>query len=78
ELNTLSKRGEWDEMGRLIDDDILNAFAVVGAPHEVPKMLNARFGDLVDRLNFYTPYEGAGGSTIPKMLGALRESGRPE
>ena len=78
ELNTLSKRGEWDEMGRLIDDDILNAFAVVGAPHEVPKMLNARFGDLVDRLNFYTPYDGAGGSTIPKMLGALRESGRPE
>src|SRR6202008_919749 len=31
ELNTLSKQGEWDEMGRLIDDDILNAFAVVGS-----------------------------------------------
>ena len=29
ELNTLSKRGEWVEMGELIDDDMLDAFAVV-------------------------------------------------
>ena len=29
ELNTLSKRGEWVKMGELIDDDILNAFAIV-------------------------------------------------
>jgi probable F420-dependent oxidoreductase len=29
ELNTLSKRGEWEKMGELIDDGILNAFAVV-------------------------------------------------
>ena len=29
ELNTLSKRGEWVKMGELIDDDMLNAFAVV-------------------------------------------------
>ena len=32
ELNTLSKRGEWVKMGELIDDDVLDAFAVVG-PH---------------------------------------------
>src|SRR6202011_4389530 len=25
ELNALSKRGEWDEMGRRIDDEVLNA-----------------------------------------------------
>src|SRR5580692_2093551 len=30
ELNTLSKRGEWAEMGRRIDDEILDAFAVRG------------------------------------------------
>ena len=29
ELNTLSKRGEWVKMGELIDDDVLDAFAVV-------------------------------------------------
>ena len=30
ELNTLSKQGEWDEMGRRIDDEVLDAFAVQG------------------------------------------------
>ena len=32
ELNTLSKQGKWVEMGTLIDDEILNTFAVVGEP----------------------------------------------
>ena len=32
ELNTLSKQGEWAKMGTLIDDEILNTFAVVGEP----------------------------------------------
>src|ERR1700722_14736651 len=29
ELNTLSKRGEWVKMGEIIDDEVLDAFAVV-------------------------------------------------
>ncbi len=32
ELNALSKHGKWTEMGDLIDDEILNTFAVVGRP----------------------------------------------
>jgi len=35
ELNRLSKEGQWDEMGRRIDDELLDAFAVVGEPHEI-------------------------------------------
>ena len=31
ELNTLSKRGAWDDMAALIDDDVLTTFAVVTA-----------------------------------------------
>jgi probable F420-dependent oxidoreductase len=57
ELNTLSKRGEWVEMGELIDDSILETFAVVGAPEEVPGAIKARYGDLLDRLSFYAPYK---------------------
>ena len=55
ELNSLSKRGEWVEMGRLIDDDILRTFAVVCEPGEVPAQVVARFGDIVDRFTAYTP-----------------------
>jgi probable F420-dependent oxidoreductase len=49
ELNRLSKEGKWKEMGTLIDDDVLSAFAVVGEPDDVAKQIKARFGDLVDR-----------------------------
>ena len=35
ELNTLSKRGEWVKMGELIDDDVLDAFAVVAPIEQV-------------------------------------------
>ncbi len=35
ELNGLSKQGEWVKMGTLIDDEILNTFAVVGEPEQI-------------------------------------------
>jgi probable F420-dependent oxidoreductase len=56
ELNRLSKAGEWAQMGELITDDIVDAFAVTAEPEAVPAALLARFGDLVDRLAFYAPY----------------------
>ncbi|MEZ5296058.1 MAG: LLM class flavin-dependent oxidoreductase [Ilumatobacteraceae bacterium] len=57
ELNALSKQGKWDEMGDLIDDEILNTFAVVGAPEEVAPELGRRYGDVISRISFYAPYE---------------------
>ncbi len=39
ELNLLSKRGEWVQMAGLITDDIVDAFAVVGRPEEIPAKL---------------------------------------
>ncbi len=49
ELNTLSKQGRWDEMGTLIDDSLLNQFAVVAEPRALAGQLTARYGSLVDR-----------------------------
>ena len=57
ELNTLSKRGAWAEMAELIDDEMLNAFAVVGELDELPSKILQRFGDVVDRFSFYAPYD---------------------
>ena len=57
ELNTLSKRGEWVKMGELIDDDILNAFAVVARSTRWPPRSSAASGTLVDRFSFYAPYK---------------------
>jgi len=56
DLNRLSKLGDWETMGTLIDDDILNTFAVVGEPESVAPELKKRFGDVIQRISFYAPY----------------------
>jgi len=48
ELTRMSKQGQWVEMGGLIDDDVLNAFAVVAEPAKVAAELAHRYGGLVD------------------------------
>jgi probable F420-dependent oxidoreductase len=73
ELNRLSKRGEWAAMAELIGDDVVEAFAVVAAPDDVPGELVRRFGDMVTRVSFYAPYR------MPRerwtgMLDALRSA----
>jgi probable F420-dependent oxidoreductase len=57
ELNAMSKQGKWTEMGELIDDEILNTFAVVGTPEEIAPELATRYGDVIQRLSFYAPYK---------------------
>jgi probable F420-dependent oxidoreductase len=73
ELNTLSKRGEWGPMANLIDDDVLDAFAVSGTPDEVPKILLQRFGDIVTRITFYAPYRMRP-QNLQSLLDGLRTS----
>jgi probable F420-dependent oxidoreductase len=57
ELNGLSKEGKWVEMGRLIDDEVLHTFAVVEEPGKVPARIIERYGDVLDRVSFYTRYD---------------------
>ena len=56
ELNTLSKQGQWDELGKRIDDEFVAAFAVSGHPGDIAAALLARYGDCADRLAIYAPY----------------------
>jgi probable F420-dependent oxidoreductase len=57
ELHRLSLRGEWQTMAGLIEDDVLNTFAVVGEPQQVAPEVLRRFDGLVDRFSIYAPYE---------------------
>lgn len=71
ELNALSKQGKWVEMGELIDDDVLQAFAVVAEPDQVAGTLLERFGNQVQRISFYAPYQ-AGPDTWRPVIEALQ------
>jgi probable F420-dependent oxidoreductase len=48
ELNRLSKLGRWDDMTELIDDEILETIAVVGARNEIAARLRARLDGIAD------------------------------
>jgi probable F420-dependent oxidoreductase len=56
DLHMLSKQGRWVEMGKLIDDEILHAFAVIAEPEQLAAELLRRYRGLVTRLSLSAPY----------------------
>jgi probable F420-dependent oxidoreductase len=53
ELNILTKAGRWSEMAGLIDDEVLNTFAIVAEAGDVAAAVKQRYGDLFTRLHLY-------------------------
>ncbi len=56
DLNRLSKRGRWDEMTELVDDEVLETIAVCGQPGEIGEKVRARYGAFADRVSLVAPY----------------------
>ncbi|MGD9529910.1 MAG: TIGR03617 family F420-dependent LLM class oxidoreductase [Pseudonocardia sp.] len=73
ELHALSRRGRWAQMGTLISDEVLDAFAVVAPPSRVAGELRARFGGLCTRIAPYAPYPVPDGYWAP-IVAELRDS----
>ena len=71
ELTRLSKEGRWSDMGDVIDDELLHAFAVVGEPHTVGEGLRRRWSDVASRLTPYATYR-ADPAIWPEVLTAIR------
>jgi probable F420-dependent oxidoreductase len=67
ELNAMSKRGEWIEMGKLINDDILSEFAIVGRPEDVATEVENRYGGLADRIGFGIARSNGAGDVVEKL-----------
>ena len=57
ELNAMTKAGRWKEMGGLIDDEVLNTFAVVAEPDRVAAEVLRRFQGIFTRLHLYLKTE---------------------
>jgi len=53
ELNALSKQGRWEEMGRLIDDDVLHTIAACGSAAEVAAHIRDRVDGVSDQICLY-------------------------
>ena len=73
ELNAAARRGEWQAMGRLIDDTMLGEFAVVAPPDELPAAYARWTGGLADRTGF-TPPETMDAGAAREMIASIRAS----
>ena len=71
ELLAMTKRGEWDRMGELIDDEILHTFAVVGTPEEAIAEVGRRYGDICTRITLTLP-EGHEEARWKRLFDSLR------
>ena len=71
-LHELSLKGEWNQMARLINDEMLETFAVIGPHDEVAGRLKERFGGLIDELSINTgPEVRMDESAMPKIIEQL-------
>lgn len=51
DLHALSRQSRWPEMAALIDDAVLDAFAVVGTPAQVARAVDGRYRGVLDRVS---------------------------
>jgi probable F420-dependent oxidoreductase len=56
QLGKLARDKEWDQMPKIITDEMLDAFGVEAAPDEVGPALKERYENLIDRVTLYTPF----------------------
>ena len=70
ELNALSKQGRWEEMGRLIDDDVLHTIAACGTAAEVAAHIRDRVAGISDQVCLYQPGPIAP-ETLAEVVAAL-------
>lgn len=55
DLRALTRQGRWSEMGVLIDDDVVDAFAVVAEPDGLAEAIRRHIGNYSDRVGLTLP-----------------------
>lgn len=56
ELSKLARRQKWEQMGGLITDEMLHAFAVVAPRDELATAVRARYDGILDRVTYYSEF----------------------
>jgi probable F420-dependent oxidoreductase len=51
ELYDCSRRGAWDDMARLVDDEMLDTLTIITRPESLAGEVRRRYGGLADRIN---------------------------
>jgi probable F420-dependent oxidoreductase len=72
ELGALAARGKWDELPKLITDEMLEAFVIIGRWDDIANKLHAKYDGLLDRVGLYRPFvpgmeDDAWGQLVKRM-----------
>ena len=71
----MARAGRWKEMGRLVTDDMLDAYAVIASPEDLPVMLKRRFGGLVNRVQIDESwFDGLSNAELGTVVNALKQA----
>jgi hypothetical protein len=70
----MSKGGQWDAMGSLIDDQILDEFAVVAPLSDVSQAVRDRCDGVIDRVMVGFP-ASVDDTTVAAVLQEMRSRG---
>jgi probable F420-dependent oxidoreductase len=55
ELHALTKRGAWNELADVIDNEMLHTFAIIGTPEEAVAEIKRRYGGIATRVTLPLP-----------------------
>ena len=68
DLTRKSIEADWEAMASLISDEMLDAFAIVGTPAEIPAKLRRRYTGILDRLCVYESFPPEGDFAAQRAL----------
>jgi hypothetical protein len=71
-LNQLSRAGSWDEMTRIVSDEMLDAFSPSARYGEIGEVLREWYGGLSDWITFPMPEAPGRDSGVARALRAIR------
>ncbi|MBI4339217.1 MAG: LLM class flavin-dependent oxidoreductase, partial [Chloroflexi bacterium] len=72
-LHELSLKGRWDEMPRLVDDTMLDAFCVSGDYDSIGPRLRERFGGYASRISLGVPEDPRHQDRLGALIEELQE-----
>ena len=71
----MARKNQWKQMGQLVTDDMLDAYAVVALPQDLPGKLKQRFGEQINRIQIdETWFDGLSDTEISALIAAIKQN----
>lgn len=71
QLQQMTRDQRWDKLPSLVSDDMLDTFAVTGSAAEVARSIQAKIGDVTNRVSLVAPY-AAGAERFAGIVALLQ------